>query len=624
MWQSCSFLTLSPLSKSFIIRRFLVWFPKRSPQNTDLIGEFIGMRRNAWMLVIIMIAVLLGVNNTVYYFTTKHALEDGLRHELDSIAKQIGVSVESSRGGAEIYQVEIGRELRAASIAVQYALSPDVDKVMNDQLAELAKKLDMVDITLLKRTADNIVLYKSSDPKELGYKTDSWDPWYKAFNQLFDDKQVSIDWGQKLNNFWTGPFEYSTTTADEVQKWGYYYDGTTNYITDPYINYGGRQREYDEATGVNHLIAKTLQANSSLEEITMINPTMFPFGREKTTNDNGEKVDHMTQFPIISGSYTFKHDNDVDHVRLAYEKDVKVYQNARINGKHVIKLFIPIDIDTKVASMVDAEGKPIGRYVLSVVADYAIIQDKLDKQLVNVGIIVGSATILSLLLLYAVMMAYRKTQDRLVRKTQETYLEEMGGLFQSIRSQRHDFLNHVQTIRSLAELGKLEELQAYASELTGEIDSMNEIINIGNPAIAALIRAKLLQAELMKVEMVTDFSNLNRLELGIKSLDMTRLLGNLIDNAFDEVMKYEEGNRRIRISAIQEETYYQFAISNTCYRNDDLIDKPLFKAGYTSKDDAHSGLGLHIVKSIIERYNGEIMLALDEPGTITFVIKIPS
>ncbi|SEN74092.1 sensor histidine kinase [Paenibacillus sp. OV219] len=581
------------------------------------------MRRNVWLLAIIMIAVLLGVNNTIYYFTTKNSLEDSLQHELESVAKQIEISIELSRNGAEEYQEQIGRELRAASIATQFALSPNVEDVSNAQLVELAKKLDMVDITLLKRTADNIVLYKSSNPKELGYKTNTWKPWYQAFNELFDKKEVSIAWGQRLPNFWTGPFEFSSTETKSVQKWGYYYDGTTNYILDPYVSYDGRQLEYDKATGVGKLISETLKENKTLEEITVINPETFPLGQKNTISNNGEVVKHMTQNPIISGAYTFKHQDDQANVKLAYEKNEKVTEDAVINGEHVMKVFIPVDVHEQVASMLDEKGNPISRYVLSLVADYGIIQNTLDKQFVNIAIIIAIVTVLSLLAVFWVVTAYRKSKDELARRAQETYLEEMNSLFQSIRSQRHDFVNHVQTIQSLASLGRMDELKVYASELTGEIRQLNDIINIGSPAIAAVVRSKLLLAELLKVDFQTDFENLNKLELGMKSLDMTRLLGNLIDNAFDEAVKYAESQRLVRLAASQKDGYYEFILSNTCHNAEELADKPLFQAGYSSKGSTHSGLGLHIVKSIVEQYKGTIRLVINEPNVVSFIVKIP-
>ncbi|MFC5653535.1 sensor histidine kinase [Paenibacillus solisilvae] len=580
------------------------------------------MRRNVWLLALILIAVLLGVNNTIYYFTTKSSLESNLRHELETVAKQIAISIETSRNGSEKYQDQIGRELRAASIAAQYALNPDIEKVTNAQLVELKSKLDLYDLTLLKRTKDNIVLYRSSDNKQLNYPTSSWDPWYKAFNQLFDQKKVTVKWGQSLTNFWTGPFEFSTVQTKVINKWGYYYDGTTNYILDPYISYDDRQRDYDNVTGVNHMISETLSQNDTVLEIGVLNPETFDSGPRVTINENGEEVTHMTQNPILNGTNAFKHENDSRNVQLANETNKYVWLNTTINGKHVLKLYIPVNIN-KVASMLDGNGDAIDRYVLTLVADYQTIQDKLDKQFVNIGIIVVIVTALSFIIVYWTATGFRKSQDKLVRKAQETYVEEINQLFQSIRAQRHDFLNHVQTIHSLAEVNKIDELKAYTAELTGEIRQMNDIINIGNPAIAALIRAKISQAELLRVQLETSISDMNKMELGVKSLDMTRILGNLIDNAFDEALNYSEEERFVRIFIGQKPGYLEFAISNTCLHAETLAAKPLFESGYTSKDGTHSGLGLSIVKSIVDQYKGLVRIAINEPGMITFIVKIP-
>ncbi|MCQ6559748.1 sensor histidine kinase [Paenibacillus mendelii] len=579
------------------------------------------MRRNVWLLAIVLIAVLLGVNNTIYYFTTKRSLEDSLQHELQTIAKQIEISIELSRQGSEKFQEQIGRELRAVSIAAQYALDPDVEKVTKEQLIELSKKLDVLHITLLKRTSDNIELYKSSDPKQIGFKTSTWNPWYAAFNELFDTRNVSIDWGQRLNHFWTGPFEFAQTETSQIRKWGYYFDGSTNYIIDPYISYEDRQQDYDEETGVNTIIAKTLHENGTLLEIAGINPSTFPLGEQTTVTQKGDTLFHMTQQPIIYGSYLFKYDQDQRLVKEANESNESITVNTTINDKHVLKLFIPVSVD-KSTSMLDENGEPINRYVLTLVADYQTIQNTLDKQFHNIALIMLTATLLSLIVAYLTASSYRKSQDKLVRRTQETYVDEINGLFRAIREQRHDFLNHVQTIHALAELNKTEELKAYTCELTGEIRQLNDIINIGNPAIAALIRSKISQAESLKIKLETSFTDMNHLGLGIKSLDLTRVLGNLIDNAFDEVMQYPEERRLISIKGKQQSGYMEFAVSNTCDNIEKLSGKPIFESGYSTKGATHSGLGLAIVKTIVDRYKGSVQIVLNEPNMVTFIVRI--
>lgn len=580
------------------------------------------MQRNIWLMAISVIVVLILINNTAYYFLTKKTLEDSLNHEMQALAKQLEISLEQSRLGSERFQDQIGRELRAVSIAAQYALDPDVEKVTNEQLIELSDKLGVSHITLLKRISDDILLYKSSDDNQLGKSTKTWDPWYVAFNQLFDNHDVTIDWlGQTLPNFWSGPFEVSSTDVKKVNKWGYYYDGATNYIIDPYVSYDV-QEDYDNVTGVHRMIENSLQHNESLLEIAFINPETFPDGNE-TIQDNGEVREHRLQRPIFYGSYTIKSEKDAALVQEAYLTKKIVTLNENIGGKDIIKMFIPVFASDRGINIVDEDGIPMDSYVLLLTSNYHIVQEQLESQFLNLGLIIILLTALSLLIAVVAMRYYRQSRDKAVRVTQETYVEEINQLFQSIRAQRHDFLNHVQTIHSLAELNKSSELVSYTKELTGEIRLMNDIINIGNPAIAALVRSKISQAESFRINFSCSFDGLNMQGMGVKTLDVNRMLGNLIDNAFDEVLKYDDDQRTVTLIGKQTTSDLAFTISNKCEQADEVAVKPLFDAGFSTKQQDHQGLGLSIVKSIAEKYKGHVQVIAEPSGLITFIVKIP-
>ncbi len=581
-----------------------------------------GMQRNIWLMAVSIIVILILINNTVYYFLTKKTLEESLNHEMLTLAKQLEISLEQSRLGAELYQNQIGRELRTASIATQYALDPDVEKVTNEQLMELRDKLDLSHITLLKREPDDIILYKSSDPTQLGKSTKSWDPWYTAFNQLFDNKEVTVDWlGQTLTNFWSGPFEVSSTDVSKIYKWGYYFDGASNYIVDPYISYELLD-EFERMTGVDRMIENSVKHNDDLLEIAFINPEMFPDGHQ-TIHPNGDVQEHQVQRPIFYGNYTFKSKKDIELVRQAYMSKQMVTLKENINGKHVFKMFIPVDVTDNGMSITDENGVPMNSYVLSLVSDYNVVQRQLDKQFLNLGLIIIILTGFSLLVAFVAMHYFRQSRDKAVRVTQETYIDEINQMFHSIRAQRHDFLNHVQTIHSLAELSKTKELAAYTKELTGEIRLMNDIINIGNPAIAALIRSKISQAESSKIQFACSFSGLNMQEMGAKTLDVNRILGNLIDNAFDEVLKYPDEQRVVNLIGNQTASGLELTISNVCADAPRVITKPLMEAGYSTKQDEHQGLGLSIVKSITDKYKGSVKITAEPNDWITFSVIIP-
>jgi len=580
------------------------------------------MQRNIWLVAISIIVVLVLLNNTAYYFLTKKTLEDSFNEELLTHAKRLEISLEQSREGSEQFQNQIGRELRAASIAIQYALDPDVEKVTTEQLMELRDKLDLSHITLLKKLPDDIVLYKSSNAKQTNISTKEWKPWYEVFNQLFENKNASVNWlGQSLPNFWSGPYEVSATNVDKLNKWGYYYDGATNYIIDPYVDYE-RQQKYENATGVHRMIENSIQSSDSLLEIAFINPETFPDGKN-TINPQGEVQGHKVQEPIFYGTYNIKSKQDTNLVRKAYFSKKTVTLKENIGGKEIFKMYIPVFVNEHGINITDRDGQPMNSYVLMMTSDYHVIQDKLDSQFLNLGIIILIVTFFSLLIAVFAMRYYRHSRDKVVRVTQETYVDEINQMFQSIRAQRHDFLNHVQTIHSLAELNKSHELVAYTKELTGDIRLMNDIINIGNPAIAALVRSKISQAESNKIQFSCSFTGLNMQEMGVRTLDVNRMLGNLIDNAFDEVLKYSEDRRHVTLIGKQTADMLEFTVSNNCDDAAVAILNPIFEAGYSTKQQDHQGLGLSIVKTIAKQYKGDVYVAAEPSGKLTFTVKMP-
>lgn len=345
------------------------------------------MKRNLWWKSLLLVVVIVGSTHTIYYLLTKQALERSLSHELSAVAGQIEIAIEQSRLGAEQYQEQIGRQLRSVAIAAQYALDANIENVSNEQLVELSERLGVLHITLLKRTEDNIVLYKSSDPQQLGLNTASWTPWYEAFNQLFDERQVTLDWGQSLDNFWTGPFEVATSDTSKVRKWGYYYDGTTNYIIDPYVSYD-LQQHYEELTGADRLIEQTLSKNPTILEIGAVNPSIYPIGEILTETELGEELRHITQLPVFYGTNLYTDTRETEHIETAYRTGEAVNIRTTMQGKPVLKQYVPVSI-ARVASILDKEGEPLERYVLTVVSDYRQVQQALNRQwLLLAGLVV--------------------------------------------------------------------------------------------------------------------------------------------------------------------------------------------------------------------------------------------
>ncbi|MGZ4135814.1 MAG: bifunctional diguanylate cyclase/phosphodiesterase, partial [Tumebacillaceae bacterium] len=341
------------------------------------------------VIISIIVTAILLLNNTMNYLSNRGLLISAQELQMAMVSKEIRIAIEHSKYGSAYVENVIGQELRVASIAAQNALDPNIDNVTNAQLSKVAKQIGVSDITLFKRMPDgDIVGHKSSDPKEINLSTKDWGYWFDAMNQLFDHKAITVKEGQTLQNYWSGPIDISSSDPSHVNKWGYYYDGTTNYIINPYVKDEYIMR-FEQAAGPNAILDKTRRDNKTLLEIAGINPDAF--GKPpKYTERNGSKYVELGDRDVLFGTYQY--DNkavDVPKVKEAVQSGHTVSYDADLNGKHVIKTFMPVPGT--------ATDKP---YVIALVTDYSTIQNTLNQQLIrNVSISIG-VLMLSVLVCY--------------------------------------------------------------------------------------------------------------------------------------------------------------------------------------------------------------------------------
>jgi len=582
------------------------------------------MRRNFWLMAISIFVSLVVINNTLYFYITKKTLEDGLERVNISLSKQIESAVEQTRLGSAMFEEQVSRELHAASIAAKYALNPDIEDVSNTRLRELADELDISHISLLKQLEDgDIILYRSSDATQLMKSTQSWDPWYRIFQNLFDMEEIKEEWlGNHSNFYWSGPFEVSATDKTQIFKWGYYFDGTTNYIIDPYIQYNRTMEKYHQVTGLERLFENLKESDNSILEITIVNPTTFP-NSNITIERNGAKQAHNVQRPILHGEYNYDSSHDVSDVKKAYTTGQNVSREEKIAAARTYKMFIPVEVKDTSLGIVDEEGQPISNYVLIIVSDYSVLMERLVKNFFKIGLLTIVVTSIMVPFIILVIRYFSRLREQAVQLAQDTYTEEINAMFQLIRSQRHDFINQVQTIHSLAKVKMYPELESFTEAIAGQVHYVNDFINIGNPTVAALIRAKISQAEGYHIKLVHDIKSVHLKAMAGKTLDINRILGNLIDNAFDEVLKYDESNRSVHLYGREEEGILIIKVSNYCYNAPQIVTKPLFKSGFSSKGGDHHGLGLSIISELVKQYKGELEVNAVSEHTIEFSFKLP-
>lgn len=217
-----------------------------------------------------------------------------------------------------------------------------------------------------------------------------------------------------------------------------------------------------------------------------------------------------------------------------------------------------------------------------------------------------------------VLYLYEK-QRRRYEELSQGYLQ-LQDLNRKLRSQRHDYLNHLQVVIGLLELGEYDELKAYLKPVYADIMKTGKAIRTSSPAVNALLMAKWNAAEEKRIDFYLEVkSDLKRLK--VEAWQICKVLSNLIDNAMTAVEE-NEGEKKIWLDIMEDRENYICTVANNGPEIPKSLQKEIFKPGITSKKEAGHGMGLYIVSNVVKENEGRIELSSEECKT-TFVVSFP-
>ncbi|MFC0559206.1 EAL domain-containing protein [Halalkalibacter alkalisediminis] len=392
-----------------------------------------------------LVLCILIANSTLHYMRSKEKLIEFNEKEIELITQEVSYQVENSKNGALYVEDIIARELRTASIAIQNALPPKHEDVTNEQLSQLADELMISHITLLAETEDDIIGVKSSDPHEINMSTNEWLFWYDAFKQLFSLSPVTVKEGLALPNYWAGPVEVAASNPDHTDKWGYYYDGSTNYIINPYFR-DNQVLEYEKLFGPANIMERFTDKLEGVLELTVFNPKSF--GQEtEMMHQNGNSFIRIVDQPIWYGTYEYGNQPlDAQLVETAVQTGESQNYLEEIDGKMVTKTFVPIHTDTS------------DPYVIGVTYDYSLIQKELEKESWQHIMLSIPFILIVLLTSFVFSSSITRPIGYIVEKVNEIAQGNFGG---KLDLRRKDELGHLaQNVNALS-----TSLQNYVTDL---------------------------------------------------------------------------------------------------------------------------------------------------------------
>lgn len=195
-------------------------------------------------------------------------------------------------------------------------------------------------------------------------------------------------------------------------------------------------------------------------------------------------------------------------------------------------------------------------------------------------------------------------------------IDAMSQFNNTLRAQRHDFLNHLQVVYSLIEMAEYHEANEYIEQVYGQITAVSRVMKTANPAVNALLQVKVAACEKAGVKVdVSITSKWETLEATMPDWEMCKVLSNLIDNAIDAMEKLPARQRHLSISLGENVKQYTFRVENTGEMIPEGIRERMFIPGFTTKGEGH-GMGLHIVRRTLQEREGGISVESDEQKTV--------
>lgn len=198
----------------------------------------------------------------------------------------------------------------------------------------------------------------------------------------------------------------------------------------------------------------------------------------------------------------------------------------------------------------------------------------------------------------------------------KAHLEEVRSIHKEMRGYKHDFHNHLQTLKGYIETGESERALKYIEELDYGVMNTDTLLKTGNVSVDVILSAKIAKAKSKGIN-VTVKANLPD-NLNITDVELSIVIGNLLDNAIEACTASTDKEPFIRVYLVMKSNMLYFSMLNS---SGDKLKKD--GSLFNSKKGGFHGFGLRRAESIIEKHGGWIKYN-SEDGAFSSEFLVPA
>ncbi|WP_024822844.1 transporter substrate-binding domain-containing protein [Aminobacterium mobile] len=208
--------------------------------------------------------------------------------------------------------------------------------------------------------------------------------------------------------------------------------------------------------------------------------------------------------------------------------------------------------------------------------------------------------------------------------------EEMTGVrmyVDSLRVQNHEFVNKLQAIAGLIQLGKYERALSFIAQeqAPGQITASLIAERIKNPAVGGILLGKMGRCKELAIECeITPDSYCGEL-VHISDQALVIIIGNLMENAIEAVVDLYDRKGKISFSIFDESNQILLCVWDNGGRLSEELATKIFEKGFSTKARPRtSGYGLYNIRRMVDALGGDISLDFS-PGEFTeFIVTLPN
>lgn len=201
-------------------------------------------------------------------------------------------------------------------------------------------------------------------------------------------------------------------------------------------------------------------------------------------------------------------------------------------------------------------------------------------------------------------------------RVQDENIQALSQAYAGQRKMTHDYRAQLSALSELLDGGDLEQAKAYLSEMKARQSERILLVNTRHAALDAVLNEKGYAGQRQGIDMRFRVNDLSPLKLS--PVDVTIVLGNLLDNAMEACLQLPEEQRWVSVQLLYGQGVLSLCIVNPS-RPVRIVDGQI---ATTKPEPLLHGFGLRNVQDILNKYHAEYDFSFED-GRFLFTADWP-